>query len=675
MTKRRKLRVAANDAENLPLRVARDAGRVDLLAAGVPLLLTLAAYLPSLHNGFVYDDRYMVAGNPFIGEWSFIWKSFTHDLWWFADPSRLPQSFYYRPFEDVWLALNYHLFGLNPPGWHATMIVVQLVGVYLVYRLAQELTRERIAAAIAATLFGLIPIHAGAIAWGRSIPLPMSTEFQVAAMLCFVRRAAAPRRNLALALALYAAALLSHESPAVFPGIIAAYVFLLEHPREDAAAATRGALAARLRTCAVAAAPFAGVLAAYAVLRLVVLGLVSLVGDRNILTTAERLLSVPGLLAQYMLLMLTPWRAGPAHGVTTAKAILTPAFYQPVLGLLAGAAVCVLIFHRHKHRRLYLFCGVWVFVTIAPFLNLRALGVESLIQDRYLFMPSVAWTIFLGDFAAGFIATRDRRAYLAAAATAALALVYGVSLWRVEPFWHDETTFYTKCIEMDPDSWLCHSNLGVQFENKNDLGAAEREHEIAMRLRPNDGGELYNLAGVHILMGKIDLAEQELKRALPLIKRPIAARYIELAQVADAVGDEQTSEQALARAAEMPEGPVPVAIGRARIRMSHNDYAGAEAILKALPSEDRDQLDVWDLLATAAIGGGDFAEALNDYEAALKLAPDSANLHVLRALMLYRLGRHDEAVEECRRALQLDPGNQRAHQLMARLSPAASQSP
>ncbi len=196
-----------------------------------------------------------------------------------------------------------------------------------------------------------------------------------------------------------------------------------------------------------------------------------------------------------------------------------------------------------------------------------------------------------------------------------------------------------------------------------------------MRLRPNDGGELYNLAGVHILMGKIDLAEQELKRALPLIKRPIAARYIELAQVADAVGDEQTSEQALARAAEMPEGPVPVAIGRARIRMSHNDYAGAEAILKALPSEDRDQLDVWDLLATAAIGGGDFAEALNDYEAALKLAPDSANLHVLRALMLYRLGRHDEAVEECRRALQLDPGNQRAHQLMARLSPATSQSP
>src|SRR5712692_6235422 len=143
MTKRRNLRVAANDAENLPLRVARDAGRVYLLAAGVPLLLTLAAYLPSLPNGFVYDDRYMVAANPFIGEWSFIWKSFTHDLWWFSDPLRLPRSFYYRPFEDAWLALNYHLFGLNPPGWHATMIVVQLVGVYLVYRLAQELTRQR----------------------------------------------------------------------------------------------------------------------------------------------------------------------------------------------------------------------------------------------------------------------------------------------------------------------------------------------------------------------------------------------------------------------------------------------------------------------------------------------------------------------------------------------------
>ena len=55
----------------------------------------------------------MIIVNRYIGDWSFLWKAFVNDSWW-SGPADLPQSHYYRPLQDVWLGLNYQVFGLNP---------------------------------------------------------------------------------------------------------------------------------------------------------------------------------------------------------------------------------------------------------------------------------------------------------------------------------------------------------------------------------------------------------------------------------------------------------------------------------------------------------------------------------------------------------------------------------
>ncbi len=105
----------------------------------------------------------------------------------FAIRIKLPQSAYYRPLQDVWLWLNYHMFGFAPAGWHLTMIAVHLIAVWLVFRIARELTDSRWTPIIAATLFGVLPIHAQAVVWPTAIPLPMSAVFMLAAFLCFIR--------------------------------------------------------------------------------------------------------------------------------------------------------------------------------------------------------------------------------------------------------------------------------------------------------------------------------------------------------------------------------------------------------------------------------------------------------------------------------------------------------
>jgi protein O-mannosyl-transferase len=650
----------------------RDASerRADLLATAIPLAVTALVYLRCLPNGFVYDDNEMIRINRFIGDWSFLWKAFTNDLWWFRDPYRLPQSSYYRPLQDVWLALNYHLFGLHPAGWHVTSIALQLVAVYLVFRITHELTRDRIAAAFAAALYGLMPIHAQAVVWASAIPLSLSGAFALGSILCFIRSdRERSNRMLVLALGLFAAALLSHESPVVLPVIIAAYVYLLEPIGDEAA---EPAARARLWRAARESAPFFAVDAAYLALRLRVLGFIARINATNDMTRAERLFSMPGAVANYVALLLIPWRAGPAHQLVIAGGWTAPAFYLPLAGLAATALALWLVFATHPHRRLYLFCAVWAVAAIAPVINLGSLSPVEMIQDRYLYLASAAWCIFLGDVAVELTAAGGALVPIGAGAVVLFTIVSGAWLWHIEPDWHDNITYFSKCIEMFPGSWLCHGRLGLELEAAGDLRGAERELEDSSTLRPADGAALYNLGTLHAQLGDFKRAEDELGRSLKLLQHPPQVAYLELAEIADRAGDEQESQRLLERSAAMAEGPVPVAIARAKIELLHGRYADAEAALKRLLPKYENVADIWAILGATAVRQGHLDEALYDYRTALKLAPTATALHIATAMTLARMGRRDDALAECQRALAMDPTNAQAHQLMQRLGQASA---
>jgi tetratricopeptide (TPR) repeat protein len=539
-----------------------------------------------------------------------------------------------------------------------------------VFCIARELTRNRIAAAFASALYGLMPIHAQAVVWASAIPVSLSGTFALGALLCLITRKRAPRAMSALALALFAAALLSHELPVVLPAIIAAYVYLLEAAPADADA--NGPTLARMAAAARESAPFFAVDAAYLALRLWVLGFIARTNVTNDMTRAERIFSMLAAVANYLALLLIPWRAGPAHQLVMADRWSGPAFYLPLAGLAATAVALWLLFATHPHRRLYLFCAAWAVAAIAPVINLGSLSPVEMIQDRYLYLASAAWCIFLGDVGASLLAMGGALAPLAAGAVPALTFLSGAWLWHIEPFWHDNVAYFSKCIEMFSGSWLCHGRLALELEAARDLRGAERELQISSQLRPRDGAALYNLGALHAQLGDYRRAEDEIARALKLLQHPPEVAYLELAAVADRAGDKEESERLLEQSAAMPEGPVPAEIERAKIKLSHGDYAGAEATLKALLPQNRNVVDIWELLGAAAVRQGRLDEALDDYRTALQLAPKAPALHLAAAIALVRLGRHDEALAECRSALQLDPANAPAKRLMQQLSQAAA---
>ncbi|HUY28249.1 MAG TPA: hypothetical protein VMV27_12595, partial [Candidatus Binataceae bacterium] len=96
---------AASARPERPRRTAARGSILDspVLGPWIAVGVTLLVYLRCFGNAFVYDDHEMIDLNPLIAQWSFLWKSFGHDLWWFRPNGKFPKSNYYRPLQDLWL--------------------------------------------------------------------------------------------------------------------------------------------------------------------------------------------------------------------------------------------------------------------------------------------------------------------------------------------------------------------------------------------------------------------------------------------------------------------------------------------------------------------------------------------------------------------------------------------
>ncbi len=505
-------------------------GKQTAMLAGI-LLATALVYLRCFGNGFVYDDYPTIVNNHYLRQSSFLWKSVTHDLWWFRDPKHLPQSAYYRPLQNISIALCYRVVGTHPLGWHILKILLHLGVVALVFRLALLLTKSTSAALLAALLFGVLPVHAESVVWATAIPEPLSAIFELAAFCLFIQRDRTRWRGLACSLILFACATLSHESAVVFPLLIAAYVFLFEtHAGEAIFALPTGSphLLNRAANAIARSAPFFGIALLYFGARGLVLGTSWILGFTHYATTAamvqatlvirhtnadhslgQLLMTVPGVLACYLEVLTIPWLAGPAHDVDFVTEPGVRTFYFPLAILVTVTALGYAAFRRSPHRKLYLFCAVWRIVTFLPALNLEQ--IVALVQDRYEYLPSFGFCVFVGDWAVRVAPSSAFRARVIGATATVLIVAYLAGLWHAEPFWRDDIAMFGRCVEMAPDLPRCHAGLAGALTGRGDYNGAAHELLLESKLTPGDPAVYLSLAMIYMKLHRGTDATKELE--------------------------------------------------------------------------------------------------------------------------------------------------------------------
>jgi protein O-mannosyl-transferase len=514
------LEASADNAPSVTLAWGLNQREAAILAT--ILVATAVVYMPSLRFGWVWDDKAQTIQAKDLQSLAGIGKSFIYDSWWFRDPKNLPQSAYYRPFQTVWFGLNYLIIGNHPAVWHLEKIVIELVGVIVCFRLAQLLTRNNAIALLTAAIFGLLPANIESVVWCSAIGEPLSAIFEMGAMCCLINREPGESRGLAFALMLYAGALLSHETAVLFWLVIAAYLFLIEGKP----------VGESLRI----AAPFMLLAVAYLCARLGALGITNFAGrpDFVIPTVAlgwekpfpprgliDIIMTMPVALLFYLGILAVPGMAGPTHNVRWITA-LSPISVAAAGILLVLGVVAWRLIRRGPDWRVYLFCAVWGLVAIAPAMNLKALAV--LVQDRILYAPSFAWSFAVSIAAIRIAASSSRARTIVAGAISLLLIANAATIVRVERYWRDDVTFFSRCLAIAPHHAEYLRGLVDMLNWSGDYGSAANVLQNSVNLDPDNIYLHTKLADQYAMMGRGAEFEAETVKIRALRNRPRNAR-------------------------------------------------------------------------------------------------------------------------------------------------------
>lgn len=527
-----------------------------LLTAGIALFVGLV-WTPSLRNGFVLDDKPLILDNAAIGKWSFLWKGFVNEFHWFKYGEGVQAAGNYRPLEAAVVGISYHLFGRWPMGWHAVPIVFHLLAVVAVFEIARILSSDRTVGALAAASFAVIPTQAGAVAYCSAIE-PLAGALILWSFVMAVDRKGPGR--LTESVLLYTAALLSYEGAILLPVLVAAHASLLGPDRD-------GTAARRLRAAIGAALPFVPLTILYLGARLWVMGLP--VAGGNNTTMAEALMTLPSAVLTYVLLLVWPFSAGPVHPLVFVTTVQSPRFYFPALLLALLATLSIGAMIRSVRRRLYVFCVVWVVLTLSPVLILSAHVAQFMIQDRWLYIPMFGWSLLISSGLVAFARWNRSTRRMVTVAGIVLGCAWVFSLWHTQAYWKDGVAFYTQCVKVAPREALYHKGLGWEFFERGSLDGAEQEFKQVCRLDPGDAVAAYNLASVHAQMGREREAVRETAAALERIPKPPVGAYLWLAQMYDKFGQLADRDAAWAQAATLPGGREAVLLEKAKALRKH----------------------------------------------------------------------------------------------------------
>ncbi len=623
------------------------------MIAGI-LAVTFFAFVNSLQGDFVYDDRQQILNNPTITDLSNIPKMFTESVWQFLNKNDSEAvGPYYRPLFNVALIVNYQLFKFQPFGWHLISILFHLAAVMLVYALARRWDMSLEAAAAAALLFGVHPVHSESVAWIAAIPDPMATVFILSSLLLYERyyhgERPAKRLTLILSLALAFMALLSKEVAVVYPVFLLAREWL-DRPAQDNLAATVSRLSKRV-------APFLALVPLYLWMRYAVLGFITRTEPNAVgIPTSQVLLTIPSILLSYARLLLIPYPMAVMYDNTYVQSVGDIRFWGAALVVIALTVAAVWMARSSRAGRLAL---AFLILFLLPVLNLKAFRPEeSLLHDRYLYLPSIGFSILVAlalERAVARFASDKIKVFRAATALLAVIL-FALTIYQ-NSTWKNDIAMTNHAHDVTPRWPYLHNYIGAYYSLEKNFAEAERAYNEALAINPNYYDSLSNLGDVYQQQGKFFEAEQAYQKAIAY-GAPYANTYFNLGVVLTAQKKLAAAEQPLIKALEIQPSNTKARYNLAWVYDNQGKAEPAEqAYLETLryePSYPEPRINLGVLLTKQ----GRYPEATEQLETAARYAPDHPVLLYALGDIYMRVNRYQDAIASFNRLVARNPGHQ-----------------
>jgi tetratricopeptide (TPR) repeat protein len=478
-------------------------GWAERLAFGLLAAAVLAAFGPSLGNGFVgYDDPGYVTRNPHVS------AGLTGSgLAWAA--TAVAQS-NWHPLTWASHMLDVTLFGLAPAGHHATSVLLHLANTLLLFHLLRRDTGRLGPSLLVAAVFGVHPLHVESVAWVSERKDVLSTFFWLLALLAwgaYTRRPHAWRYGVVAAL--FVAALASKPMAVTLPITLLMWdVWPLR--RWPAIGARR---------CLVEKAPLVLLATLSAVITVHAQRAGASLVAAEQLTLGPRLCNAAVSYAVYIyktlwpsdLAVFYPHPAGGSSSWTAAAAA----------GLLIAATVLAV---RQRHVRPWLSVGwLWYMLTLLPVIGLVQVGLQAR-ADRYMYVPMIGLLIALAWAIDEAAARRAPAGKIAAAASAVLLVALAHATWRQVHVWKDGVTLWRHALAVTEGNFIAHNNLGVELDAVGRHEEALAHYRETLRIKPGDRNGTQNYAMACFGRGERHLAQGDPEAALASFREGLTYR-------------------------------------------------------------------------------------------------------------------------------------------------------
>jgi protein O-mannosyl-transferase len=606
-----------------------------LILAGV----TILAYQPAWKGGFIWDDDDYVTNNELLTA-----PDGLRRIWFsFDSPSQ------YFPLVYTTFRVERALWGLNPTGYHWTNLLLHVVNALLVWRLLARLKIP--GASLAGVIFALHPVQVESVAWiteRKNVLMGFFFLLTLLAWIAFVDQRSRRRWLFyALALVLYALALLSKTTACTLPAVLLLILWLQKKPINWA------------RILQVA--PF--------VLLGLGIGLLTVWWERYhqgtsraifpFLSPVERVLVASRAIWFYLGKLIWPskltfiyprWEIAPTD----------PLDYS---WLLAGVALCAVIyFARHWLGRSVEVAGVFFVATLAPVLGFIMLYTfrYTFVADHYQYLACIG-PIALASAAASTLAgmTKKPDRFMFGAALGVVA-VLGVSTWRQSAMYANIEALWRTTLTRNPDCWLAHNNFGVILFQKGEIDQAIAHYGITLQLQPDFGDAEYNLGNALVHKGETDAAIVHCQKAVMMQPNdPDTQVALANALLQKGVVDEAIVHYEKALAFRPSYFMAHYGLGHAFLEKGEID--GAIAHCQAAVSIEPEHADAHTTFAVALDEKGRTADAIAQYEKALEISPRSVSAENNLAWLLATcpnasLRNGEKALELAQQADQLSGG-------------------
>lgn len=472
---------------------------------------------PALQGERIWDDLFLIQGNPLIKSPLLALETFRHYL--FLDSF----SVYYRPVQNISYIVDYFFWNSDTWGFHLTNVLVHVSGGILLYFLLRELfasfflrsalpkARIRVlnrlpwisaAAFFVALLWMIHPVHSAAVDYISGRADSLAFAFATGSWLLFLRsqRTARPILRLslyALAGVLALLALFSREIALVWIGLFIVHLVLIE--KRVPVVRRVGALFC----CGL-------VLAIYVGCRQLPARPPGFASNDMLGSPPVRAMLMARALGDYGRLMIWPVNLHMERTVFDPVSYRSRADwrsaigadYLSILGLFVFAVFVFGSVRRGRGQLMRIFGAGWFLAAYLPISNIVPLNAT--VAEHWLYLPSVGFLIF----AAG-CAIEIPRPYwkigvaLLLLATAALS---SRSYLRSGD-WASAETFYRRTLSSGGTSARTGLNLALIYTNRGDHAGAEKILRKVLELAPDFPLAQNNLASALSHQGKTKEAE------------------------------------------------------------------------------------------------------------------------------------------------------------------------